>query len=59
MTPEERERMNWLCKEIQTEKDPDRFSKLVHEVDALFEEKERRFDLKQNDQQQAAPAQDD
>jgi len=40
MTPEERERMNWLCKEIQMEQDPDRFSRLVLELDALLGEKQ-------------------
>lgn len=43
MTPEERERMNWLCREIQKEKDHDTFSKLVRELDALFEKKEQRL----------------
>ncbi len=43
MTPEERERMNWLCSEIQKEKDHDKFSKLVLELDELFEKKEQRL----------------
>ena len=43
MTPKERERMNWLCREIQKEKDHDTFSKLVCELDALFEQKEQRL----------------
>ncbi len=44
MTPEERERMNWLCKQIQEEKDHKTFSKLVQELDALFDKKEQRLD---------------
>ena len=34
------ERMNWLCKEIQMEQDPDRFSRLVLELDALLGERQ-------------------
>jgi hypothetical protein len=40
MTPEERERMNWLCSKIQTETDPNTFGKLVRELDALLEKEE-------------------
>ena len=43
MTPEETERMNWLCKQIQEEKDHKTFSKLVQELDELFEQKEQRL----------------
>jgi len=43
MTPEERERMNWLVLRIQQEKDHDRFTKLVQELDALIDQKEYRF----------------
>jgi hypothetical protein len=46
MTPEERERMNWLVLRIQQEKDRDVFSKLVDELNKLIEQKERRFPAK-------------
>ena len=41
MSPEERERMNWLCARIQEEKDQKRFTELVMELNALFEKKKR------------------
>jgi hypothetical protein len=37
MTPEEREKMNDLCTRIQTEKDPQIFDQLVHDLDELVE----------------------
>lgn len=43
MTPEERQRMNQLCAQIQDEKDPSKFSALVEELNELLEKKERRF----------------
>ena len=43
MSPEERERMNWLCARIQEEKDQKRFTELVMELNALFEKKENRL----------------
>jgi hypothetical protein len=43
MTPEERERMNELCRQIQIEKDPAKFSALVEELNKLLEEKEERL----------------
>lgn len=43
MTPEERERMNWLILRIQQEKDQDKFTKLVEELDKLIQQKESRF----------------
>jgi hypothetical protein len=43
VTPEERERMNWLVLRIQQEKDHDVFSKLVDELNKPVEQKERRF----------------
>jgi hypothetical protein len=36
MSPEERERMNWLCARIQEEKDQKKFTELVMELNALF-----------------------
>ena len=43
MTPEERERMNWLCICIQDEKDPATFDALVEELNELFEQKHARI----------------
>jgi hypothetical protein len=41
MTPEESKWMNHLCGLIQNEKDPDKFSILVKELNELFEANER------------------
>jgi hypothetical protein len=43
MTPEERDRMNWLCTKIQEEKDPKVFDALVDELNALLEVKHERI----------------
>jgi len=43
MTPEERERMNWLCLRIQEEKDPIVFDDLVRELIKLTEAKHKRI----------------
>jgi len=43
MTPEERERMNSLCKQIQSEKDREKFTQLVIELNNLLERKESRL----------------
>jgi hypothetical protein len=43
MTPEERERMNWLVLRIQQEKDHEKFTKLVEELNKLIAQKEHRF----------------
>lgn len=37
MTSEEREKMEWLCVEIQTEKDPDKFGEYIHELNRFLE----------------------
>lgn len=42
MTPEERERMNVLCSEIQQEKDYDNFASQIHELSELISRKEQR-----------------
>jgi len=36
MTPEERERMEYLCKRIATEKDPRKFEKLACKLNDLI-----------------------
>ena len=43
MTPEEREKMNELCKRIQTENNPKIFDQLVCELNDLLEEKHARI----------------
>jgi hypothetical protein len=43
MTPEEREKMNALCKRIQDEKDPKKFTELLQELDRLTESKRERI----------------
>ena len=43
MKPEERERMNWLCKQIQDERDPNRFGQLITELNELLAAKEGRI----------------
>lgn len=43
MTPEERERMEELCKQIATEKDPETFDRLVLELNELIEVKHQRI----------------
>jgi hypothetical protein len=42
MTPEQRERMNQLCKQIQIEQDPNRFSELAQELERLLTPKSSR-----------------
>ena len=44
MTPEEVERMKKLCKQIETEQNPDKFSQLVLELDELLARKNKRLD---------------
>ena len=39
MTPEELERMNWLCNRIQEENEPEQFDKLVAELNNHIEAK--------------------
>jgi hypothetical protein len=43
VTPEDRERMNLLCKRIQDENDPQKFSGLVNELDELLSTQEERL----------------
>ncbi len=44
MNPEERERLKILCDQIATERDHERFVKLVQELNDLLEEKDHRLD---------------
>jgi hypothetical protein len=50
MTPEERDRMHWLCKQIEVEQDPKVFSDLANELDELLVRKEQRLIQQQNPQ---------
>jgi hypothetical protein len=43
MTPEEREKMNEICKRIQIEKNPEIFDQLVRELNDLLEIKHERI----------------
>jgi hypothetical protein len=43
LTPEERERLNSLCSQIQEEKDYSRFEGLLRELNAVIGWKQRRF----------------
>lgn len=44
MTPEERERMQFLCEQIAKEEDPAKFTKLVQELNDLLEHKVQRLE---------------
>jgi hypothetical protein len=44
MTPEEGEQMERLCKQINNEKDHDRFMQLVTELNDLLESKAKRLE---------------
>jgi hypothetical protein len=44
MTPDERERMHFLCEQIAKEQNHDQFSKLVQELNELLEHKEHRLE---------------
>ncbi len=46
MTPDERERMAILCERIATEQDPQKFTRLVEELNYLLEAKERRLGIR-------------
>ncbi len=43
MTREERDRMNFLCQQIQDEQDPAKFDELVLELNELLEVKHERI----------------
>jgi hypothetical protein len=43
MTPEERDKMNELCEQIQIEKNPEIFDQLVRELDDLLEIRHQRI----------------
>jgi len=48
VTPEERERMTELCKQIQTERKPEIFDQLVRELNDLLEIKHERIHPEHN-----------
>jgi hypothetical protein len=37
VTQQEKERVNWLCEQIQTEKDPAKFTNLMTELNDMLE----------------------
>ena len=43
MTPEERERLDYLCKRIIEEKNPEMFTALVQELNDLLDSKQERL----------------
>ncbi len=43
MTPDEREQMNRLCKQIQDEKDQKKFTALIEELNQLLAKKDERL----------------
>jgi hypothetical protein len=47
VTPDERERMNWLCTRIQEEKDQTKFNELVSELNGLLETNAHRLGSEQ------------
>lgn len=46
MTPDERERMKILCQQIEVEKDHEKFTKLIAELNDLLEGKAHRLEDK-------------
>ena len=44
MTPDERERMRFLCEQIAREENREKFTKLIHELNDLLEHKVQRLD---------------
>jgi hypothetical protein len=50
MTPEERERMDSLCRRIATEQDRDVFTELVRELNDLLSVKDQRLEYKDKKQ---------
>ena len=44
MPPEEREKMNALCRQIQDEKDPRKFAALLEELEGLLNSKRERIE---------------
>ena len=54
MTPEERERMNKLCAQIQIEQDRQKFTQLIKELNTLVEAKEHRLENRESCPTEAA-----
>ena len=52
MTPEERERMNELCAQMQVEQDRWKFGQLLAELNNLLERKENRLEPRPNVEQE-------
>jgi hypothetical protein len=50
MTREDEERFEWLCRQVQTEKDPEKFDLYVRELNDLLEAKHERIHQEQDAQ---------
>jgi len=59
MLPEEQAEMERLCRLIQDEKDHAQFTKLVSELNALFERKDRRLNVNSSPSERQPPAFDE
>ena len=51
MTQEEREQMDHLCRSIQSEKDPRRFTELVKQLNDLLEQTHPRIESKKEEEE--------
>lgn len=49
MTPDEKQRLEWLCNLVATEKDPEKFQEYLTELNELLEAKQARLKPTQND----------
>ena len=47
MTPEKKERLQWLLEQIQIEEDQNKFTELCTQLNELLEEKQKRLAEKQ------------
>ena len=56
MTPEDQKRLLWLCQQIQEEKDRDKFTALVVELNELLQREEMRFTSNADKAKSASPS---
>jgi hypothetical protein len=52
MSPEERERVNKVCAQIQVEQDRQRFNELITELNTILERKGQRLEEREKQQSQ-------
>ena len=50
MSPEERERVNKFCAQVQVEQDRQRFTELINELNRILERKEQRLEERESQQ---------